>query len=120
MYGQGDSAVGISLGIERLLALMGKAEAKKSGVFVAAAKDEFYPYALQVSSQLRAGGIAAQTDLNRRNLKKQMEYAAGCCEWIVVVGEREKKEGKVTLRNLATGKEEMLDVEEAIERLKKN
>ncbi len=118
MYGQGDAAVGISLGIERLLALMGKAGQEKTGVFVAAAKDEFYPYALQVSSQLRAAGIAAQTDLNRRNLKKQMEYASGCCEWIVVVGEREKKEGKVTLRNLTNGKEEMLKLEEAAKKIK--
>ena len=119
MYGQGDFAVGISLGIERLLALMGKKEAAKSGVFVAAAKDEFYPYALNVASQLRLAGIAAQTDLNNRNLKKQIEYAAASCAWIAIVGQREKKEKKVTLRNLQTGKEELLDVEEAVKRLKK-
>ena len=119
MYGQPDCAVGISLGIERLLALMGKGEAKKSGIFVAAAKDEFYPYALNVASQFRAAGIPAQTDLNGRNLKKQMEFAASSCAWIAVVGEREKKEKKVTLRNLQTGKEEAVSVEEAVKLLKK-
>jgi len=118
MYGQGDSAVGISLGIERLMALLGKKEMKKEGVFVAAVKDDFYPYALQVASSLRAEGIPAQTDLNARNLKKQIDYAAGSCAWLIVVGEKEKKEKKVTLRNLESGKEEMLPLEGAISKIR--
>ncbi|MFA5929412.1 MAG: histidine--tRNA ligase [Candidatus Micrarchaeia archaeon] len=113
MYGQADSAVGISLGFERLMVLMGARAPEKRGVFVAAVKDEFYSYALQVAGKLRAQGVEAQTDLNARNLKKQMDYAAGCCRFIAVVGEREKKEGKVTLRDLESGKEEMLTVDEA-------
>ena len=113
MYGQGDSAVGISLGFERLMVLMGERAAEKRGVFVAAVKDEFYSYALQVAAKLRAAGVEVQTDLNARNLKKQMDYAAGFCRYIAVVGEREKKEGKITLRDLESGKEEILTVEDA-------
>ncbi|MCX6773248.1 MAG: histidine--tRNA ligase [Candidatus Micrarchaeota archaeon] len=119
MYGQGDTAVGISLGIERLMALMKGRKLEKKGVFVAAISEEFYTYALQVASQLRAAGISAQTDLNARNLKKQIDYAAGSCAWLIVVGEKEKKEKKVTLRNLETGKEEMTDVAGAIKTLLK-
>lgn len=117
MYGQGDTAVGISLGFERLMALSVERGSAKSGVFVAAVKDEFYPYALSVASKFRAAGIETQTDLNARNLKKQMEYAAGACKYIAVVGEREKKEKKVTLRNLETGKEELLSAEEAVKKV---
>jgi len=117
MYGQGDSAVGISLGFERLMVLMGSRESPKRGVFVAAVKDEFYPYALSVAAKLRAQGVEVQTDLNARNLKKQMDYAATCCRFIAVVGEREKKEGKVTLRDLESGKEEMLGVGEIGKRI---
>jgi len=86
---------------------------EKRGVFVAAVKDEFYTYALQVAAKLRAAGIECQTDLNARNLKKQMDYAATRCRYIAVVGEREKNEGKVTLRDFESGKEEMLSVEDA-------
>ncbi|MFA6214931.1 MAG: histidine--tRNA ligase [Candidatus Micrarchaeia archaeon] len=117
MYGQGDSAVGISLGFERLMVLMKESAPEKRGVFVAAVKDEFYPYALSVASRLRAQGIECQTDLNARSLKKQMDYAATSCRFIAVVGEREKKEGKVTLRDLGSGKEEMLSVEEAVKKI---
>ena len=113
MYGTADSAVGISLGFERLMVLMKERAPAKRGVFVAAVKDDFYAYALQVASKLRAAGVECQTDLNARNLKKQMDYAAGSCRFIAVVGEREKKDGKVTLRDLESGKEELLSVEEA-------
>ncbi len=119
MYGQGDSAVGISLGIERLLALMKGNAVEKKGVFVANVSDEQYGYALSVASKLREDGIPSQTDLNCRKFSKQMEYAAGSCAWIAIVGEREMKEKKVTLRNLESGKEEMVSVEEAIGKIKR-
>jgi len=118
MYGQGDTAVGISLGIERLMALLKERRIEKKGVFVAVVEDAFYPYALQVASSLREAGIPTQTDLNGRNLKKQLEYAAASCAWLIVVGEKEKKEKKVTLRDLETGKEEMVSVEEAVKKVR--
>ena len=112
--------MGISLGIERLLFLMKEKKMPKKGVFVACVKDENYDYALEIAAKFRAAGISAQTDLNERNLKKQMEFAAGACAWIAVVGEKEIKEGKVTLRNLESGKEEMMDIESAIKKVKAN
>jgi len=118
MYGQGDSAVGISLGIERLLALMKEKEMPKKGVFVANVSEEQYGYALAVASKLREAMIPAQTDLNARKFGKQLEFASAACKWIAVVGEREMKEKKVTLKNLETGKEEACSVEEAIKKVK--
>lgn len=117
MYGQGDTAVGISLGIERLMALLKNRKMEKKGVFVASISEEFYPYALQVASSLRSAGIPTQTDLNNRNIKKQLEYAAASCAWLVVIGEKEKKEKKVTLRNLESGKEELVSVEDAVKKI---
>ncbi|MCX8195371.1 MAG: histidine--tRNA ligase [Candidatus Micrarchaeota archaeon] len=119
LYGQPDFAVGISIGVERLLSLTeGEKGQKQRSVFVANAKEEDYPYALLVAGKLRAAGVPAQTDLNARSLKKQMEYAASACKWIAIVGEKEKKEEKITLRDLESGKEEMLPLEEAIRRIK--
>ena len=71
-----------------------------------------------MASALREAGIPTQTDLNGRNLKKQLEYAAASCAWLIVVGEKEKKEKKVTLRDLETGKEEMVSVEEAVKKVR--
>jgi histidyl-tRNA synthetase len=100
------------------MVLMKERAAEKRGVFVAAVKDEFYSYALSVAAKLRAEGVEAQTDLNARSLKKQMEYAAASCKYIAIVGEREKKGKKVTLRDLGSGKEELLSIDEAAERAK--
>ena len=113
VYGQGDFAVGISLGIERLLALMEKTPREKSGVFVACVKSESYPYALRVASALRKTGVEVQTDLNARSFKKQLEHAAASCAFLAVVGEREEKEKKVMLRNLLSGEEKSVFVKDA-------
>ncbi|MCX8197868.1 MAG: histidine--tRNA ligase [Candidatus Micrarchaeota archaeon] len=118
LYGQGDYAVGISLGIERLLSLMKEGKRAKGGVFVACTADEHYAQTIRIASAFRAAGIVAHTDLNSRSLKKQMEFASGCCAFIAIVGEKETAAGKLTLRDLESGKEELLGVEEAIRKVK--
>ena len=49
----------------------------------------------------------AETDLNERNLRKQFDYANSLSiPYVAVVGERERNEKKLTLRDMASGKEE--------------
>jgi histidyl-tRNA synthetase len=120
LYGAGDCATGISFGIDRLVELLKKGTKEKpyTTVLVAAVKPEFYAKALEVANELRRAGIAAETDLNERNLRKQFDYAnALSLPFIAVIGEKEAEEGKVTLRNLKSGKEEMLKLKDAIERI---
>jgi len=124
VYGQPSPAVGISVGIERLITLIG--EQKKGGtkktdtaVFVAAVNPEFYSYASEVAAKLRASSIMAETDLNERNLRKQFDYANSLSiPFVAIVGEREKREKKLTLRDMKSGKEESLKMEDAVERLR--
>ena len=58
-------------------------------------------------------------DLNERNLKKQLDYASAICKYAAIVGENEKKEGKVTLRNLESGKEELVSVDQALAKIRR-
>ncbi|MFA6531187.1 MAG: ATP phosphoribosyltransferase regulatory subunit, partial [Candidatus Micrarchaeia archaeon] len=126
VYGQSDFATGISLGVERLVTLMNErnAENKKQAqktytqVFVASVKPEFFDYANEVANQLRSEGIAAETDLNERNLRKQMDYANSLSiPYLIVVGEKEQKAKTVTLKDMKTGKEECVAIQQAIEAL---
>jgi len=124
LYGQPDYAAGISLGVERIMTLIKerKAEAKKTytKVLVANVKPEFYRNAMEIAAQLRAGGIAAETDLNGRNLRKQFDYANALgIRYVAIIGEREIKEKKVTLRDMESGKEKSISVEDAIKELEK-
>jgi len=127
IYGQEAPAVGISVGIERLVTLLaeqckeqGKAQKKTdTKVLVACVKPEFYPYSVQVAAEFRKAGISCETDLNERQLRKQFEYANSLSiPFAAVVGERELKEKMVTLRDMAEGKEEVLPIGAAISRVK--
>jgi len=123
IYGRGDYATGISIGIERLITLvMEKQKGSKktySGVFVACATQEFYKDALNLAMYLRKNGISSETDLNERNLRKQFDYANSLSiPYAIIIGKRELGSGKFTLRDMETGKEESLSKEEIVKKLK--
>ncbi|MFH1260899.1 MAG: histidine--tRNA ligase [Candidatus Micrarchaeota archaeon] len=122
-YGQAAPATGISVGIERLVTLM--SEKKKSAnvvkkkttsqLFVAAVKPEFYKNAVEVASEFRTAGILCETDLNERNLRKQLDYVNVLgIPFAAIIGEREIKEKSVTLKNMISGKEESVKIKDAI------
>ncbi len=125
LYGQNDYATGISLGIERLMYLIKERQAKDQSarktytkVFVASVKG-YYSQAAKIADEFRKSGIAAEADLNERNLGKQFDYANSLgIRYVAIVGEKETKEGKVTLRDMESGKEEMIPVSEAVARLR--
>jgi len=124
IYGQPAPAVGISVGIERLVTLLSekrKGEGKKTDtkVLVAGVKPEFYAYSVEIATEFRKAGVPTETDLNERNIRKQLDYAnALSIPYVAVVGEREMKAKSVTLRDMASGKEEVLKIKDAIQRLK--
>lgn len=123
-YGSPSPAVGISLGIERLIALMDGAKpsspAAVAQLFIANAKPEFFPYAIEIAWELRQKGINCEVDLLSRNLRKQFDYAnASGVSFIAIVGEKEKTARKLTLRDLQSGKEELCSIEEAAKKLQK-
>lgn len=122
LYGQKDCATGISIGIERLITLMKERKEQEkeinlktyTKVFVACVNPEFYLYSMKVANELRNSGIATETDLNNRNLRKQMEYANSLgIPYVIVVGEKEEKEKKVTLKDMKNGEEKYVKIEEA-------
>ncbi len=119
VYGPALPAVGISVGIERLVTLiseLGRGRKRTdSMVLVAAVKPEFYGNAAEFAAKLRSAGIPCETDLNERNLRKQFEYAnALSIQYVAILGEREVKGGLVTLREMGSGKEQQLPEAEAL------
>jgi histidyl-tRNA synthetase len=119
IYGQEFPATGISVGIERLMTLM--MERDEAGrktttkVLVAAVKPELYPNASEIAAQLRGKGIASETDLNERNLKKQFDYAnALSIPYIIIVGQKEIESGQYTLRDMSSGDEKKLSIDDII------
>jgi histidyl-tRNA synthetase len=119
VYGQPSPAVGISVGVERLITLIGegKKSTKKSDtrVIVAGVKPEFYLDASALAARFRQVGIPSETDLNERNLRKQLEYANSLgIPYVAILGEREIKGKALTLHSMASGNEEQLSFEDAV------
>ncbi len=117
LYGQQESAVGISVGIERLIYLLKKKEMTTTDVFVVSLKG-YYKYSLKVAEEMRDGGLAVEVDLNERNVKKQFNYANALgIPYVVVVGEKEENEKKINLKNMESGKEELMTIKNAVKKM---
>ncbi len=79
--------------------------------YVAPVNEDMIPKAMEIAAKLRIN-YSVDIDLMRRKLAKQFEYANSIgAKKIVIVGEKDLAEGKVTVRELATGKEEKVAVD---------
>lgn len=69
----------------------------------------------KVSTSLRNKGFKVDFDIMGRNLSNQIKYANKLgAKSLLIIGERDLKEGNVTLRELKSGKEDKIYLEEFI------
>lgn len=116
-------AVGISLGIERILAIMqeldmfnGKGSAG-TNVFIIPASDEkkIMIKTIELSTRLRESGISTETDVMGRKLKQSFEYAEKSgIPYVIIIGEREIKSGKFTLKDMKKREQKSVGLEKLI------
>jgi histidyl-tRNA synthetase len=117
-------ATGISIGLDRLVyALMQKKEFKvkqsKPVVICVFDKSLMKEY-INLQSALRTAGISAEIYPGEGKLKKQMEYANKIkSPAVILYGEDEIKSGKPTIRDLNSGKEKSIVIEEIVNEIKK-
>jgi len=119
--GEDMPAVGISFGLDVIgEALSGKDGAERKTVvraFVIPIKKG--AAAAKAAQELRRLGVPTAIDLNDRGVSRCLEYAAKeGIPYAVLVGEAELKQKCVKLRDMASGKEELLSVAEAAGRIK--
>ena len=74
---------------------------------------------VQVASRLRREGVAALVYPDAAKMKKQMDYAnRKAVPYVAFIGENELKDNTVTLKNMADGSQETLNVDALLARLK--
>ncbi len=117
----GLSGVGISFGVDRIfdvlntLDLYPKERIGGTKVLCINFGEKEMAYCLPVVSKIRQAGIAAEMFPDVAKMKKQMTYAnAQQIPFVVLAGENEMNEGKVTLKNMETGEQQMVSPEELI------
>ncbi|PIT84310.1 histidine--tRNA ligase [Candidatus Micrarchaeota archaeon CG10_big_fil_rev_8_21_14_0_10_45_29] len=120
VYGKKEPAVGISLGVERLFALKkGKGEKiSPCDVMIITFDDKSYGGAVRAAKRIREAGFSCRTDLMGRKVKNQLEYANACkIPFALIIGEKEMKSGKFALKDLKSGKQKEIGIEEVLENL---
>ena len=117
----GMSGVGISFGADRIYDVLNQLDLYPEDasfgtqlLFVNFGEAEA-AYVLPVLAKVRAAGIRAEIYPDSAKMKKQMSYAnAKAIPFVAIVGENEMNEGKVMLKNMATGEQNLLVPEELI------
>jgi histidyl-tRNA synthetase len=117
----GVSGVGISFGADRIYDVMEQlglfpeeALAGAKVLFINFGKDE-EAYVLPAVSRMRSVGISCEIYPEAAKMKKQMEYAnRKQIPYVILAGETEINEGKLTLKNMLTGEQSLLWVDEIL------
>ena len=121
----GISGVGISFGADRIYDVLGgldlypkEAEQGTQLLFINFGATET-AYCLPVLRRCREAGIRTEIYPDSVKMKKQMAYAnAKQVSFVVLAGEEEIAQGKLTLKNMATGEQTLVSPEELVEAVK--
>lgn len=116
-------STGFAIGFDRtLLALQTEGvECARIGItaYVVPVSDSVRNRAFQLASDLRRAGVSADVDLMRRAVGKSLKYADSIkAEYALIVGEKELESGSVTLRNLSSGAQELVKLDDILVKLK--
>lgn len=118
---------GFAVGMDTTLLALKKSKAKvekvkgekPGGVYIATVSEETKQAAFGLALRLRKARIQAQIDFEDRSLKAQMRQAnrQGAAV-VLVLGPDELAAGEVTLKEMATGSEEKVALNEVVQRLR--
>ncbi len=121
----GVSGVGISFGADRIydvlnqLDLYPKEASDSTKVLFVNFGEKEADYILPILAKVRAEGIRAEIYPDSAKMKKQMSHANNKqIPFVAIVGENEMNEGKVMLKNMQTGTQDLVTAEELIAALK--
>jgi histidyl-tRNA synthetase len=122
--GQPTPATGVSFGVDRVTLILEAKGAFKdlslgADVYVAPVNEDVVLKAIEITQGLRQAGISAIVDLMSRSLGKQFEYAdkKGIPK-VVVVGAKELADMSVTVRDMKTGDQTKVLIEELVSYLR--
>ncbi|RLI36582.1 histidine--tRNA ligase [Candidatus Bathyarchaeota archaeon] len=124
--GEPTPATGVALGIDRIALAMSKQglefKAEEEGrVLVIPLTEEAVGVAFEVSSILRGAGVLTEVEVMGRRVTRALQDAdrRGITHTILI-GSRELKEGKITLRDMRTREQKTINLEEAVKYIREN
>ena len=121
----GISGVGISFGVDRIFDVLNALDNYPKDAVVGTQLlfinfgEKEAAYCLPAVAKAREAGIRTEVFPDSTKMKKQMSYAnAKQIPFVALAGENEIAEGKFTLKNMLTGEQQLLTIEEVIEKVR--
>ena len=118
------SGVGVSLGAERIYDVMLEKDLfpndldKGLDLLIVAMDEDAHDFGFTKLGQLRAAGIRAELYPEPAKMKKQMKYAnARQAKYAAIIGSEELKNEQFSLKNMDTGDQKLVDIDELIKTL---
>lgn len=113
-------AVGLSFGVapvqEAIRALRPESAAMRTAVEVVVIPLGTDVAAFQWAEQLRRRGVRTDLDLSGRKLRRALEAVnAVGVPYVAIIGENEVASGRATLRDMRSGRQEMMDLDGTVE-----
>ena len=122
--GQEVESTGFALGFDRLMNAMDELTDKEElppylDVYVAPISETVRTKAFEITQELRKNGIKADVDLNAKKFKKLMNYADKInVPKMIIIGEKDLNEGKVTVKDMKSGDQELIDIDGIVNYIK--
>ena len=117
--------VGISIGLTRLFFQLTDNKIIEAGnrsiskVMIVSMVDDFSK-SIEIATKLRENGINTQVYTDKAKIKNQFKYASRLnIPYIIIIGEDEIKNNTVSIKNMETGEQKTVSLEECIEIINK-
>lgn len=125
MFGKdGLTGVGISFGADRIydvleeLNLFPADVTESTKVLICVFGEQEEAFAIPILNQLRKANIASELYPAGAKMKKQMQYANDKnIPYVMIIGDEEVKSGQISLKNMETGEQVKVKVDELIQHL---
>jgi len=119
------SGVGVSFGADRIYDVMSELELfpkeleTSVKVLLVNFGEKESVHSLKVLSEIQKAGISAELYPDTAKMKKQMKYAdQKHIPYVVLIGEKEMETGEYTLKNMESGEQFVLSLDQLIEKIK--
>jgi len=122
--GESVESTGFAFGFDRVMEALKIQEAAipvdgHVDIFVAPLSFDMREQAFKIAQDLRQNGISTDVDLARKKLKKSLAYADKLgAKYAVLVGARDIEAGKVTIKNMESGDQRLVDIDAISQELK--
>ena len=118
------SGIGISFGIERIIEVLNtnnlfpKNIESNNNVLISYLSNDLIKNSLELANKLREKGIPTDLYSKKAKLKKQLQYANNNnIPFVIIIGENEIKNKKYMLKNMKDGNQNLLTINEIINKM---